>query len=372
MKSKVVYGLAGVTVLVISILVTGFLMRTKSEPSKNKKEEKYLYVKAKKVTNKKISADITHRGRVASYESVSLASEVNGRIMEGEVPFKEGENFEKGDLLVRIYDEDTRAAITSGKSNFLRTLSSILPDLKVDFPEEYKKWKAFFNSVNVHRELPELPSINSEKERVFMASMGVLTEYYSLKQQEIKLDKFHLYAPFDGAFTKVQRQVGAVANMGANLASIIRTDRLEVVVPVPPQDAKWIKEGNSVYLKDKDGHKARAEVSRIAEFLDERTQSVNVYVKYIPTGTERFKVGEFVTATFNSSRKVKGFSIPREALIDGQNVYLVEEQHLQRKQVKLERSLNDNSIISGIEDGKWVVTESLVDVSEDVKVKIRQ
>lgn len=371
MKSKVIYGITGFGILVVSVLLTGFLMRTKPEPAKKDKGENYLYVKAKQVENKQIDPAVTHRGRISSYESVSLASEVNGRIMEGEVPFKEGESFEKGDLLVKIYDEDTQAALTSGKSNFLRTLSSILPDLKVDFPDEYQKWKQFFNSINVHKELPELPSVNSEKERVFMASAGVLTEYYSLKQQEIKLNKFKLYAPFDGTFVQVQRQVGAVANMGGNLASIIRTDRLEVVVPVPPEDAKWIEKGNTVYLKDKEGNKAKAVVTRIANFIDERTQSVNVYVEYIPGGPESFKVGEFVDAAFDITKSAKGVRIPREALMNGEKVYLVEDGYLKLKHVRLQRTLQDYSIVSGINDGEWVVTESLVDVSEGDKVKIR-
>jgi RND family efflux transporter MFP subunit len=282
--------------------------------------------------------------------------------MEGNVPFKEGAQFKKGDLLVQIYNEDVKAAITSGKSNFLRTLSSILPDLRVDFPKEYPKWKTFFNQVNVHDKLPELPEITSEKEQVFMASMGVLAEYYSLQQQEINIDKYKVYAPFNGTFVQVNRQVGAVASMGAGLASIIRTDRLEVVVPVPAEDAKWIKTGNEVKLLGSEGQKATGTVTRVADFIDEATQSVNVYVKYLPKGKNAFRVGEFVDATFFITKEAKGIKIPREALLDNEKVYIVEDGKLQLKDVVVERKLNDSVLISGLEDGVRIVSESLVDV----------
>ena len=371
MKSKIIYALAGFGILAVSVVLTGFLMRTKPEPAKDLKKENFLFVKTEKVVNKMVYPAVTHRGRISSYETVSLSAEVSGKIMQGDIPLKEGESFEKGDLLVQIYNEDTRAALTSGKSNFLRTLSSILPDLKVDFPDEYKKWKQFFNSINVHEELPELPDINSEKEQVFMASMGVLAEYYSLEQQEIKLDKFKLHAPFDGSFVQVNRQVGAVANMGAVLASIIRTDRLELVVPVPPEDAKWIKPGNSVVLNGSENNEATGEVTRVANFLDENTQSVNVYVKYIPNYRESFKVGEFVDATFEITKKARGITIPREALLDNEMVYVVEDQKLKLQKVQVERRLNDAVVISGLKNGMQVVAESLVDVEEGQIIRTR-
>lgn len=291
--------------------------------------------------------------------------------MEGNVPFKEGERFKKGELLINIYNEDIRASLTASRSNFLQKLSSVLPDLKVDFPDEYKKWKNFFNSIDVHERLPALPSIHSEKEQVFMASAGILSEYYSLNNKEINLSKYKIHAPFDGSFREIHRQVGAVAGMGATLATIVRTDRLEVVVPVPPEDAKWIEPGNKVTLTGPDNDEKTGIVTRIADFLDEKTQTVKVYVKYIPEGKQTFKIGEFTEATFNINRQVKGMTIPREALINGKKVYVIKNNTLHLQQVTPERKLDDKVVISGLDDGTFVVTESLVDVSEGDKVKIK-
>jgi multidrug efflux pump subunit AcrA (membrane-fusion protein) len=365
------YLMASILVIGIALALSGFFMKNQPEPKRNMEDENLLYVQVDTVSTRKLHPSMTYEGRINSYETVSLAAEVRGRIMEGNVPFKEGEDFNKGELLVQIYKEDAQAAMTSGKSNFLRTLSSILPDLKVDFPDEYQKWKKFFNEINVKGDLPRLPEINSEQEQVFLASRGVLSEYYSLRQQEINLKKYNLYAPFDGAFQKVNQQVGAIASPGAALASIVRTDRLEAVVPVPPEDARWVQPEDEVKLTGNNGIVRHGRVTRVADFLDPSTQSVNVYIKYLPTGSQSFKVGEFVQATFDISKEVSGFTIPREALLDEEEVYVVRDSRLRKEPVKVVRTLQDHVVLSGLESGTLVVSESLVDVSEGQEVNTR-
>lgn len=370
-RKNVIYLVGSIAVIGLAVALTGFFMKNQPEPKHNEQSENLLSVKVDTVATETIHPSMKYEGRINSYETVSLSAEVSGRIMPGEVPFKEGEDFEKGDLLVQIYDEDARAAMTSGKSNFLRTLSSILPDLKVDFPDEYQKWKNFFNRIDVKGELPELPEINSEQEQVFLASRGVLSEYYSLRQQELNLEKYNLYAPFDGAFMRVNQQVGAIASPGVALASIVRTDRLEVVVPVPPEDAQWVSPGDPVKLSDSKGPARTGTVTRIADFLDPSTQSVNVYVQYLPNGSGSYKVGEFVEATFNISREVTGFTLPREALLNDNQVYVVNDHHLKKKTVEIARKMADHAVVSGLKDGELVVMESLVDVEQGQKVKTR-
>ena len=370
-KNNWIYALGSLVVIGIAVAMSAFLMNNQAQPKKSTEDEQLLYVKVDTVVSEKMNPSIDYEGRMHSYETVALSSEVRGRIMEGEVPFKEGQSFEKSDLLIQIYSEDTRAAITSGKSNFLRTISSILPDLRIDFPDEYQKWKAFFEAIDVKGELPELPEINSEKEQVFLASRGVLSEYYSLQQQEINLKKYNIYAPFDGAFQKVNQQVGAIASPGAALATVVRTDMLEAVIPIPPEDARWVQPGLDVMLTGNNGFNQKGKITRVADFLDASSQSVNVYVQYLPTDSKHFKVGEFVEATFRVSKEVDGFTIPREALMDENAVYTVEEKRLQKRTVKVLREMEDHVVLSGLENNRQVVVESLVDVSVGQKVNVR-
>lgn len=370
MKTKILYTFAAIAVILLSIFISGKMIMSKPVPQSNEQVANYLNVKAEKAENSDYNSNIKYRGRISSYENVSLSAEVSGKIIQGDIPFKAGQKFNKSDVLVRIYNDDIKAAMMSGKSSFMRTLSSILPDINYDFPDEYEKWKDFFNNIQVDKNLPELPKTKSDQEQIFLASQGVLTEYYSLRQQEINLQKYTIYAPFNGSLKSVSKEIGAVTNMGAELASIIRTDKLEVTVPVLPEDAKWVKIGDPVNLigisKVKPG-----KVSRIADFVDPSTQSINIYIDYYPNSDNSFLEGEYIDVKFEISKNVKGIKIPREALLNNNQVYIIVDETLAKKSVQIERSLDDYYIISGINNDELVVVESLADVTEGTRVIAR-
>jgi multidrug efflux pump subunit AcrA (membrane-fusion protein) len=369
MKTRV-YTIITIAVILISVMIAAKLIMSKPVTETNDQSTKLLNVKAITVENSKYETNLKYRGRVSSYENISLSAEVSGKILQGDIPFKAGESFKKNDLIIQIYNEDVKTSLMSGRSSFLRTLSAILPDLNVDFPDEYNKWKEFFNSIHIEKNLPELPKSNTEQEQIFLASKGVLTEYYALRQQEINLKKYTIYAPFDGSFKTVSREIGSIANMGTELASIMRTDKLEILVPVLPEDAKWINPGDNVTLI---GNKSSeiGKVSRIADFVDASTQSVNVYINYYPKGKNSLLAGEFIDVEFTISKKVSGIKIPREALLDNNQVYIIENEILKLKSVKIERTMDDYLIISGINDDETIVMESLADASEGTQVITR-
>ncbi|MCL3779276.1 HlyD family efflux transporter periplasmic adaptor subunit [Prolixibacteraceae bacterium JC049] len=366
MKQKMLYGAVGVLIIVAAFMVSGALINSKAAPKKDDKQHRAIYVKASKAVEKEISADMHYRGRVTAFDNVALASEVSGKILKGDVRFKEGERFKKGDVIVKIYSEDVKASLKSGKSNLLQTLSKILPDLKVDFPEEFNKWKTFFNAVDPENDLPLLPSIKTEKEKVFLASNNVLSTYYSLQQQEINLKRYTIRAPFNGSFMSVNKEIGAVASPGGELAKIARSDKLEVVVPVFPSDLKWIKTRDKVEFNGDN----QAVISRIAGFVDENTQSVNVYLTYNANNTSTILQGQYVDVAFKGG-EIKGLEIPREALIDNNAVYALDNGKLQKQKVEIIRQLNDSYIVSGVDEGKMIVMESMATIDSSVEYLAR-
>lgn len=370
MKKKILYGLASLILIVVAFGVSGFLIESKPEPKKDAAKHNVMYVKAEQVELVETEAAMLYRGRVTAYDNVSLAAEVSGKIMQGDVRFKVGENFKKGDILINVYNEDVKASLKSGKSSFLQTLSKILPDLKVDYANEFEKWNNFFNRVDPEKGLPELPEIKSNKEKVFMASNNVLASYYTLVQQEINLTRYSIQAPFNGIFKTVNKEIGAVSSPGAELATLIRSDKLELVVPVFPKDLQWINEGDKVKVSGNKKTNQTATISRISGFVDEETQSVNVYLTYYAANNKSFLEGEYVDVVFGSSI-VSGFEIPREAIVDNKFVYELKDGKLQKLQIEIIRQLHDSFIISGIDDAKTIVIESLAAINPNMEYLAR-
>ncbi|MGE4585783.1 MAG: efflux RND transporter periplasmic adaptor subunit [Mangrovibacterium sp.] len=366
MKSRFIYGFFAVLILIGAVALTRYMVASKKMPSKDAGLRSVIYVKTGKVKIDDVETNMVYSGRVSAYDNVSLSAEVGGKILQGEVRFKEGESFKKGDVIIRIYSDDVKATLKANKSSFLQTLSLVLPDIKVDYPDEYDKWMSFFNAIDVEKPLPDLPKINSNKEKVFLAANDVLSGYYELQEQEIVLSRYIVTAPFDGCFTSVSKEIGSVATTGTELASIIRTDRLEVVVPVFPSDLAWIKIGDKVELED-NGNTFEATVARLSNFVDESTQSVNVYLTY--TGKDLLE-GEYVNAKF-LSETVQGYKIPREAVLDDNSVYKLEGTSLTSVKVNVVCQMADYTIIDGLEDGTEVVVESLTTVNPEIDYKAR-
>jgi len=329
-----------------------------------------MFVKAEKVNFVELETNMNYRGRVTAFDNVSLAAEVQGKIMQGDVRFKAGEKFNKNEILINIYSKDVEASLKSGKSTFLQSLAQILPDLKVDYSIEYEKWAHFFNAIDPEKPLPKLPQINSDKEKVFLASNNVLAGYYTIQQQEINLKRYTIYAPFTGSFKTVNKEIGAIASPGAELATLISSDKLEVTVPVFPNDLNWIHIGDKVQITNNMGHIKTAKISRISSFVDEATQSVTVYLTYKSNGDTGFLQGQYVDVVF-SGIALKGYEIPREALIDGKYVYELTDKKLIKIPVTILRQLNDSYIISGVTEGRIIVTESLASVNTNIEYLAR-
>lgn len=370
MRNKVVYTLIAVVLLLVSVFATAKIIQGKDVPEKGMEGSAILSVKADSVKFNDYEITTSYRGRISAFENVSLSSEVTGKILQGDVRLKTGETFTKGQLLINIYNEDVEASLKSVKSSFLRTVSSVLPDMKVDFPDEFEKWNAFFQSISVDEELPELPVVNSDKEKIYMASKGLLSEYYTIHQQEINMLKYKIYAPFNGSFKTVNKEPGSVASMGGELANIVRTDVLEVSVPVMPEDARKIKVGNKVDLS-KSGIVGTGKVTRIANLIDESTQLVNVYIQYVPSSADPFYYGEFVDANFTYSGEISGMRLPRESVFNEDDVYVISDGMLEIKEVQVLETEDDYCIVGGLDVGEILVTENLADVREGMKVQAR-
>jgi len=308
MKRKIISISISLAVVIAAFVLSASMIKNKPEPKRDMNKEEVLYVKTEEAKSTEIYPEASYSGRVSSLENINLSAEVSGRILATNTPLKEGQSFKKGDLLVRIYKDDMQAALQSLRSSYLQLVSSALPDLKIDYPEEYPKWSAFFNDIDINRSMPELPAINSEKERVFVASKNILSQYYSIKQQEVNFSKYEIYAPFDGSYRSVNAEVGSVAGMNMQIASLIRTDVMEVIVPVLPEKLDWIREGGQVELEKNSGQVISGKVVRIADFIDPTSRSVNVYVSVSNKRGASLLEGEYVDATFTGAETVAGNS----------------------------------------------------------------
>ena len=344
-------------------------IRSESNKESINIEKEIPTVNCKTVKNEISKIKINSSGRVLSYSNTTINSEANGTILSNS-KIKKGYYFNKGDLLFQIKDSDTRLLLESKKSNYINTISSILADIKLDYPEEYNKWEKYFNSLSYESQIAELPKFNSAKEKNFIISRRIITEFLSIKSDEERLKKYKFYAPFDGSITKSYIDISTNVNIGTPIIDIIRDGKKEVELNINNKDRKLISVGNLVTLTDDNKIEYNGFVSRIGNFVNPETQNISIFVE-IPKKSiygDLFN-GMYLNAQIETYTKMSVSVIPRRSLISNNEIFIVNENNfLEVKSINIITEQDNNIIVENIKDNERVIIEPLVNVKEGTKV----
>lgn len=348
-----------ILLLVVSVGLMSVLGSMKQEPPRNEKEVAKVYVKVEKVVYNDMSPTFSEGGRLGSQNKVDLMSEVQGKILVTKTSLKKGERFKKGDLLIRIFDEEARNNLMASKSRFLNILAGTLPDLNIDYPESYDKWLQFYERIDISENLPELVDFSLNKEKTFLASRNVLNDYYLIKSAEIRLSKYSIYAPFSGSFTEVYFEVGSIANPGGRIATIIQTDKLELEIPIKVEQIEFINIGDKVNV-DANKHEVLGKIVRISDFVSPETQSVSVFISLYPNKEIKLFEGMYLNANFKGKPLSNVMEMPRNAVVNRNQVFIVENGKLAKRAIKVFKLNETTLMFSGLEEGVDLVVEPLI------------
>lgn len=354
-----------------SAALSWLFISMKPEPPRRPDSNVQRFVKADTVVYNDIISPLQREGRVVSGNDVLLVSEAAGKIEQGEVALKKGTSFKKGQLLATIYKDEAELALKARKSQFLNSLTNILPDLKVDFPNEYNTYLNYFNAVDLNKKLPELPEAKNNKLKIFLSSRSILSAYFGILKDEKNLERRSLVAPFDGTFSQVNFEVGAYVNAGAQIARMIRTDLLEIEVPVENGNSKWIKIGDKVkVLSHYQSDPLNGTVVRKADFVDPSTQSRSIFVKVKDFSRDDLLVGEYKVVEFPGQKIENAMEIPRSAVFNSNEVFTVVDGKLKKAEINILKLNETNLLFNGLDEGSIVVAEALINVKENLPVAV--
>lgn len=371
MNRKLVIVLSALGLIILGFVLMNVLSAMKKEEKKPPVIDAIRYVKAKPVEYENIETEVVASGRVASAQYVDVTAEVQGKILAGNVPLKKGQSFQQGALLAKIFNEEAAYNLKGRKSRFLTSIANLLADFKVDYPDSYTTWNNFFESINIDEKLPELPEPKSKQEKVFLATRNILSDYYSIKSAEVQFEKYNIYAPFSGTYTEVYLEPGSVANPGSRLGKIIRTDILELEVPIDVANSKWVKVGDEVIVKSEDeSMQWKGKLIRKSAFVDPNTQSFSAFVKLFPKADQPLYKGQYLKAVFPGMEIKNAMEIPRKAVFNHNEVYVVNDSLLGKQTISIQKVNPETLIFTGLKEGTQLVVEPLVGANENMKVSI--
>lgn len=351
--------------------VMKFLIAQGEDPDMQPSVEAKRYVRAEPVKYQTVVSPVTATGRLASLAEVDMVAEASGKIQISDVPLKKGSRFSKGDVLFTIYYDEAALALKSRKSRFLNILANLLPDLAVDYQEDHQRFRDFFNSVDLDKKLPPFPDVTNEQLRIFLASRDVLSEYYGIKKDELKLGRHTVVAPFDGTYKEVYMEAGAYTNTGGRVARTIRTDLLELEIPLERFDANWVRIGDQATIySDERGLEWEGVVVRKNQFVDQDNQSQEVFIR-IQDNTERpLLAGEYLRATFPGQPVEEVMEVPRNVVFNTNEVFIVNDARLHKRNIDIVK-VNENTLLfKGLPEKQMLVMQPLINVQEGTRVEI--
>ena len=323
------------------------------------------YASVLQIKNDTANVKVTSAGRVIPGNIINITSEVQG-VLNSSIELKKGTSFKRGQQLFKISDTDAKLLLAAKKSAYLSALSLLLVDIATDFSNEFDKWNNFFNSINVDELIPTFPNFETAREKNFIISRNILSEYLSIKSDEFKLSKYQQLAPFSGTIVDAFSDQGAIVNPGSPVIQIMRNDDLEIEVPVSLKYMDKINIGDEVILSENDNVET-AKVVRKGEFINPKTQSVPVYIK--PDKGHSLYYGMYVQAEIKIKSKELVAKIPRKSVFGKNKLFILHiDSTIHSKKIDI-KSKDDNFFyVMGLRDSTIIINQPLIDAKDSLKI----
>jgi len=354
---KIILSILGVLIIVASVFVAKMIIDSKSS-SRPKVERVVKTVFTEKVQNGTVPIMVPANGNLIAKNRMELYSEVQGVFRGSNKLFRPGQNYNKGESIIRIDAAEYAANVQSAKSNLYNQLTSIMPDLRLDYPDIFPKWQAYLNGFDMDKTTPQLPDMSTEKEKYFISGRGILTTYYNVKNMEQRLLKYRIFAPFKGVLTDALVTEGTLIRAGQKLGEFINTDVYELEVSISKNFSDLLKIGEQVALTNLDKSKKYiGKVTRINGSVDQASQTIKAYIEVRDSS---LREGMYLEADLNAKEESNAIEIDRNLLLENNQIFVVRDSILDIIDVSPVYFSDKKVVLKQVPDGITILSKPLM------------
>lgn len=248
--SKTVKIIIAIVVVALVVLVLGKSMGWFG------KQGDFKQVTVKEVTLKDIVETVSATGKIQPEVEVKISSEVSGEILE--LPFKEGQEVKKGDLLVRVNPDLIQSAVSRSQASYqnvragLEQAEANLKQAKAD----YDRSKILFDKGVISKSDWDQSIAAYET-----AIAGKNSAYYNVQsaaatvnEAKDNLNRTTIYSPMTGTISLLsvelgERVVGTQQMAGTEILRVANLKNMEVEVDVNENDIVKVNIGDSTIVE---------------------------------------------------------------------------------------------------------------------------
>lgn len=295
-----------------------------------------------------LTSGIRSAGSLLANEEVDIVSKVPGKVTA--VFFKEGSRVKKGDLLVKIYDEDLQAQLR--RSEIQEKLLA----------EKLERQRVLLEKDAVSRE--SFDQLQTDY-NVILADMNLL---------KVRIAETEVRAPFDGVIGFRYVSEGTYVQPSVKIAHLTDPSTLKLEFAI---SEKYVSEN----LMDKrisfetEGYKEEffATVYAIDYRIDETTRTIGLRARY-NNRDGRLVPGMFASLTLITDEKQNAIQVPTESIVPEMNekkIWVVKNGRASLVPVVTgTRTATMIEVLSGISAGDTVLTTGLMQLRDNMPVRV--
>jgi multidrug efflux pump subunit AcrA (membrane-fusion protein) len=367
MRKYISIGL-GILMVIGAFYVVKVMIASNQKPQrKAKKIVKTVFIDV--VENKDIPIIINANGNLVAKNKIDIYSEVQGILKPLSKDFKAGTTYKKGEVILRINSEEHYANLQAQKSNLFNSITSIMPDIRLDYPEEYEKWQKYLQSFDFKKTTPTLPETNSEKEKFFISGRNIYTTYYNVRNMEVRHSKYTIRAPYTGILTETFVNPGTLVRQGQKLGEFIDPRAYEMEIAISATYRDLLQKGKKVKLHNLENTKSwTGKVVRVNGKIDQTSQTIKVFIQI---NSEDLKEGMYLEADLLAKSEKDAYEITRKVLVNNNSVYVVNNDSILKLVAVRPVYFKDQTvIIKGLPDGSKTLSKIVPGAYDGMLVKI--
>ncbi len=364
---KILLFLIGVVIIGLALLGAYLIIKNSNKPKPEiQKQVKTVFTET--AQNSIVPIIIPANGNLIAKNRLELYAEVQGVFQNSAHDFKTGQAYNRGETLLGMDASEYYASVQAAKSEFYNLVTSIMPDLRLDYPEAFPVWQSYLNSININKSLPPLPDISSEKVNYFITGRGINSSYYNIKNLEQRLGKYRITAPFNGVLTEALVNKGTLIRQGQKLGEFIDTSVYELELSIAKTYSDLLKLGEKVTLNTIDGNETyTGTVARINSRIDQASQTIKVYVEVKGEG---LKEGMYLEAQLEAKEEPNAIKLSRKLLVNESEIFIVRDSILDVLEIEPVYFSSKEMVIKGVPDGTQMLSRSVPGAYAGMLVKV--
>jgi len=313
----------------------------------NKKQKSVPTIEVVKAEYKNSVQNLNISGTILANEDVELKSEISGRVTK--ILFSEGSNVTKGQLLVKIDEENLLAELK-------------INQIQIDQLSDDEKRK---------HELLKMNGISKEEYEQTEYKLKTLVAQRDLLK--VQLSKTEIRAPFFGVIGLRMISEGAFINNSTPITTIQQIDKVKLDFFIPEKFLEYIKIGKFIdFSTSSTIQNFKAKVYAIESKIDVATRSIKI--RAICNNDKRLLIpGAFAKVYLPVEQNKLLLLLTSEAIvptINGQQVFLIKNGKTIAKSIEVGMRTNKEvEIVEGVNPGDSIAVSGLMMLKDGMTVK---